>query len=88
MADFFGGVKKLGGFGMRNDRLKWLREMREARFEGKGEAVTKPPVTKPSTPTKLNKPAVRAAVGRGGKPSRGLCKIAWPTAAERWARCG
>ena len=30
---------------MRNDRLKWLREMREARFEGKGEAVTKPPVT-------------------------------------------
>ena len=27
---------------MRNDRLKWLREMREARFEGKGEAVTKP----------------------------------------------
>ena len=41
---------------MRNDRLKWLREMREARFEGKGEAVTKPPVTKPSAPTKLNKP--------------------------------
>jgi hypothetical protein len=73
---------------MRNDRLKWLREMREARIEGKGEAVTKPPVTKPSAPTKLNKPAVRAAVGRGGKPSRGLCKTAWPTAAERWARCG
>jgi hypothetical protein len=41
---------------MRNDRLKWLREMREARFEGKSEAVTKSPVTKPSAPTKLNKP--------------------------------